>query len=198
MSPSGTGRIATVPTAISVARLAGAPAFCWLLLDDRRTAAFGLLAVLGATDWVDGWIARRYDQQSTVGAVLDPSADRLLLVSAAVALLVDGAVPLALGVVVLVRELVVSAATLGLAAAGAARIDVQWVGKAGTFWVMFALPGFLLADLLDPGAGRDVVEVLSWGTALGGVVLLYTALVRYVPLARRALRAGRRTIETST
>jgi cardiolipin synthase len=183
--------VLTVPNAISVLRLAGAPGFCWLLLDDHRSAAFVLLAALGATDWVDGWIARRFDQQSVLGAVLDPIADRLLLLTAAVTLLAEGVVPVALGVAVLVREAAVSVATLALAAAGAARIDVQWIGKAGTFWVMFALPGFLLADLLEPGTTRDVVEVLTWGMALTGVVLLYAALVRYVPLARAALQAGR-------
>ena len=76
-------------------------------------AAFGLLAVLGATDWVDGWIARRFDQGSELGKVLDPIADRILLLTAAVALTVDGVVPTWVGVVVLVREAVVSVATLG-------------------------------------------------------------------------------------
>ncbi|MDQ1430844.1 MAG: hypothetical protein QOF40_1446, partial [Actinomycetota bacterium] len=110
----------TLPNVISLVRLACVPVFVWLLVDDHLLAAAGLLAVLGATDWVDGWIARRFDQGSTLGQVLDPTADRLLLLTAAVALLVDGTVPLVLGIAVLVREVVVSVAALGLAAAGAA------------------------------------------------------------------------------
>ena len=94
--------------------------FVWLLADDQEIAAAALLAVLGASDWVDGWIARRFDQGSDLGKVLDPVADRVLLLVAAVALLVDGSVPVVVGVLVLVRELVVSVAVLGLAAAGRA------------------------------------------------------------------------------
>lgn len=182
----------TIPNAISVIRLLCAPVFLWLLFGaGERTAAFVLLAVLGATDWVDGWIARRFDQGSALGKVLDPVADRILLLTAAVALTIDGVVPTWVGVLVLVREAIVSAGTLALAAAGAARIDVQWTGKAATFALMFALPGFLLVDVLDPGTGRDVAEVLTWVATAGGLVLGYLAAARYVPIARDALRAGR-------
>jgi cardiolipin synthase len=182
----------TVPNAISVARLLCVPLFLWLLLTEERTIAAGiLLAVLGATDWVDGWIARRYDQGSEVGKVLDPVADRILLIAAAVALLVEGIVPLWVGVLVLGREAVISAATLALAAAGARRIEVQWVGKAGTLALMFALPGFVLLDALDPSWGRDLLAVATWIFTLGGLVLSYYAAAKYVPLARAALRDGR-------
>ena len=181
----------TVPNLISIVRLLCIPLFCWLLFDGSRYAAFAVLAVLGATDWVDGWIARRFDQTSEVGKVLDPTADRLLLLVAAIALIIDGAVPAIIGIAVLAREAVVGAATLALAAAGAARIDVQWVGKAGTFALMFALPGFLWVDVLAPGTARDVIEGLTWFATAGGLVLSYYAAARYVPLAREALRTGR-------
>jgi len=182
----------TIPNAISVVRLACVPLFLWLLMaEDRLVAAGVLLAVLGATDWIDGWIARRFDQGSEVGKVLDPVADRVLLIAAAVALLFEGIVPLWVGVLVLAREAVISGATLALAAAGARRIDVQWVGKAGTLALMFALPGFVILDALDPGAGRTVLAVVTWTFTIGGLVLSYYAAARYVPLARTALREGR-------
>jgi cardiolipin synthase len=184
-------RILTVPNVISVVRLACVPLFCWLLFDGSRVAAFVLLGVLGATDWVDGWIARRFDQGSELGKILDPTADRLLLLTAAIALMLDGVVPLWVGILVLVREALVGGATLALAAAGAARIDVQWVGKAGTFAMMFALPGFLLVDVLDPGTFRDLIEVATWIVTVIGLALSYYAAARYVPLARAALREGR-------
>ncbi len=184
-------RIVTVPNLISVVRLACVPLFCWLLLADDRVAAFALLGGLGATDWVDGWIARRYDQGSDLGKVLDPVADRVLLLVAALALIVDGAVPVWVGVAVLAREGIVAAATLTLAAAGARRIDVQWVGKAGTLLLMFALPGFLLVEILAPGTIRDVVDALTWLCTASGLALGYFSLVGYVPLARAALRDGR-------
>lgn len=185
-------RILTVPNALSALRLACAPLFVWLVLGaDDRVAAFVLLAVLGGTDWVDGWIARRFDQGSELGKVLDPTADRVLLLTAAVVLLVDGTIPAWVGVAVLVREVLVGGATLVLAAAGARRIEVQWAGKAGTLALMFALPGFMLIDLLGAGTAQDVVRALTWFCTAAGLALSYYAAARYVPLARAALRDGR-------
>ena len=182
-------RIVTLPNLISVLRLLCVPLFIWLLVDDQGVAAALVLGVLGASDWVDGWIARRFDQGSDLGKVLDPVADRVLLIVAAVALLVDGSVPIVVGVLVLVREAIVSIAVLVLAMAGARRIDVQWAGKAGTLSVMFAFPLFLLADSID--TGHDLALAAAWFFAVVGLVLGYYAAVTYLPMARAALREGR-------
>jgi cardiolipin synthase len=186
-------RIVTIPNVISLVRLLCVPLFLWLLFGaDRRVAAIVLLAVLGATDWIDGWIARHFDQGSELGKVLDPTADRVLLVAAVAALIIDGSVPGWVGVLVIVRELLVSVAVLVLALAGARRIDVQWAGKAGTLALMFALPAFLAADTAAAGsAARDFFLVAAWGFTIGGLILGYYAVVTYIPRARAALREGR-------
>ncbi len=182
----------TIPNLISALRLLAIPWFLWLLLHDDRPIAAGILfAVLGATDWVDGYIARHFDQGSEIGKVMDPVADRALLISGAVALMIDGSVPLWVGLVVLAREALISVATLGLAAKGARRIDVQWIGKAGTLALMFALPMFLWLDNTNPGAGRDVLAAVTWIFTVSGLVLSYLAAAGYVPIARQALRDGR-------
>jgi cardiolipin synthase len=196
MGKDGAARIVTIPNVISLVRLACAPVFVWLLADDDLLAAAALLAVLGASDWVDGWIARRYDQGSDLGKVLDPVADRILLLVAAIALLVQGSVPLVVGILVLARELIVSLAVLALAAAGARRIDVQWVGKAGTLALMFALPLYLWADAIH-GDAHDVVLAAAWFMAISGLVFSYYAALTYVPIARDALRDGRGARATS-
>jgi cardiolipin synthase len=184
--------IFTIPNLISVVRLACVPWFLWLLLGaEDRIAAAALLAVLGATDWVDGWIARHFDQGSTVGKVLDPTADRILLVAAGVGLVIDGSLPLWVGIVVLVREAAVSVAVLLLAAAGARRLDVQWAGKAGTLALMFALPLFLLAEEIENATAYDVVMTITWTFTIGGLILGYYAAFTYIPMARAALREGR-------
>lgn len=187
----GERRILTIPNLISLGRLLCVPVFLWLLVEEERIIAALLLAVLGATDWIDGWVARRYDQGSELGKVLDPVADRILVIAACVGLLFDGTLPIWVGVVVLCREALISLATLGLAAAGAARIDVQWTGKAGTLALMFALPGFLMAGGIDSGIGRDMLLFVTWCFTIGGLALSYYAAASYVPMARRALRDGR-------
>jgi cardiolipin synthase (CMP-forming) len=182
-------RIVTLPNVISVVRLACIPLFVWLLVDDQGIEAAALLAVLGATDWVDGWIARHFDQGSNLGKVLDPVADRALLITAGVGLVVQGSVPLVVGLLVLVRELVVSVAVLVLAGLGARRIDVQWSGKAGTLAIMVSFPLFLWADSIS--TGHDLVLAAAWCFAIVGLVLGYYAALLYVPLAREALHDGR-------
>ncbi len=188
---AGLDRVLTLPNAITAVRLACVPLFLWLLFGaGRQTAAAVLLGVLGATDWVDGFVARRYHQVSTVGKVLDPVADRVLVVTAVVAVTVHGAVPIWFGAATLAREVVVSVAVLLLASFGATRIDVLWVGKAGTFALMFAYPAFLLS--YGDAAWQVPFHVFAWVTGLTGLALAWAAAASYIPAARSALVRGRR------
>ncbi len=186
-----------MPNLITLVRLACIPLYVWLLEGaDRPLAAALLLGVLGATDWIDGYVARRFHQVSTLGKVLDPVADRVLVVTAVITITVHGAVPVWFGVATLAREVVVSAAVLLLAWLGAARIDVLWVGKAGTFALLFAYPAFLLSD--GPATWQSLVHVVAWITGLIGLVLAWVAACSYVPVARAALADGRRSGRTGT
>jgi cardiolipin synthase len=155
----------------------------------EQTAAAVLLAVLGATDWVDGHVARRYHQVSTIGKVLDPTADRILVGTAVIAVIVHGAVPLWFGLATLARELLVSIMVVFLAALGAARIDVLWVGKAGTFGLMFSYPTFLLS--YGTASWQGPIRTVAWVTGLVGLGLAWVAAASYVAPARKALREGR-------
>jgi cardiolipin synthase len=186
----GEDRILTVPNAITLVRLAGVGVFVWLLFEaGQQTAAAILLGVLGATDWVDGFLARRLGQVSTVGKVLDPTADRILVGTAVASILVDGAVPAWLGAATIAREALVSAAVLLLAGLGAERIDVLWIGKAGTFGLMFAFPAFLLS--YGHAGWQEPFHVVAWVAAIPGLVLAWVAAAAYVPAAGGALRRGR-------
>jgi cardiolipin synthase len=186
----GLDRILTAPNVITLVRLLCIPVFLWLLFGlHRQTAAAILLAVLGATDWVDGHVARRYGQVSTFGKVLDPTADRILVGTAVISIMVYGAVPLWFGIATIVREVLVSAMVLLLAGLGAARIDVLWVGKAGTFGLMFAYPTFLLGD--GTAGWQEPIRIIGWVTGLVGLGLAWWAAGSYIAPARRALRQGR-------
>jgi len=182
-------RILTIPNVITLVRLLCLPVFLWLLFhEEYRAAAAWLLGFLGATDWVDGYLARRLHQVSELGKVLDPLADRILLGTVVVSLLIDGSVPAVVAWGVLVREVLVSVAVLALAAAGAKRIDVQWAGKAGTLSFMVAFPLFMMGT---HGPWGWPAEVVAWGFAIGGLALSWYAAATYVPIGRRALAEGR-------
>jgi cardiolipin synthase (CMP-forming) len=185
-----TRQVLTLPNLITLARLACLPLFLWLLFArEDRAAAAALLALLGISDWVDGYLARHLGQVSDLGKILDPVADRLLFLVGAGGILIDGSVPTWFAVIVLVRETLVGGATLVLAALGARRIDVTWFGKAGTFGLMIAFPLFLAShsDL----SWADTAGVLAWIAGIPALVLSLYAAVLYVPIARRALREGR-------
>ncbi|MEJ5254057.1 MAG: CDP-alcohol phosphatidyltransferase family protein [Acidimicrobiales bacterium] len=186
----GDDRILTVPNLLTVVRLLCLPAYLWLLLGrEDRVAAAVLLGGLGATDWADGYIARHFNQSSDLGRVLDPVADRMLFFVGVGGILAVGGAPLWFSVVVLVREALVGGAAVLLALLGAARIDVTWFGKAGTFCLMFAFPLFL-AGSSDSG-WAPAFENLAWLVAIPGLALSLYAAVLYIPIGMRALREGR-------
>lgn len=187
----GEDRILTLPNVITFARLACLPVFLWLLFaKNNEYAAALLLGGLGATDWVDGFIARRYNQVSTLGKIIDPVADRLLLFVGIISILIAGSVPVIVATLVLLREALVSVATVGLAALGAKRMDVTIVGKAGTLCNFVAFPLFL-AGGDDQLSWRNTATNLGWAFAVPGILLSWSALALYVPVALRALREGR-------
>jgi cardiolipin synthase len=186
----------TWPNLITLIRLALLPLFFWLLFDtDHRAVAAWLLATLGATDWIDGFVARRWHQVSNVGKILDPVADRVLVISGLLAVAAASGVPWWFALTTLAREVIVSVLTLVLAALGAARIDVLWWGKVSTFALMTTFPLFLLTTnshhaALQPWQhdARDA----CWVIGIMGLTLSWIVLAGYVKPALRALRTGRR------
>jgi cardiolipin synthase len=179
-------RVWTFPNLVSAGRLACVPVFLEILFGAGHVVAGAcLLAALGATDWVDGYAARHLGQVSTLGKVLDPTADRALLAAGAIGSVVYGALPVWLFVVVVVREALVSLGVLALAARGARRVEVTWLGKAGTFGLMFALPLFLFGH--SGLSWHRYPEEAAWAFAALGVAGSWMAAGGYLPRARRAL-----------
>jgi cardiolipin synthase len=189
----GEDRILSLPNVVTTVRIVLIPVFVWLLVQPRHRdwfAAAVLLAALGSTDWVDGQLARRLDQVTTLGKILDPTADRALLATAAIGMIALGAVPLPVAVIALAREGLVAVAAVGLALAGVRRIDVTLVGKAGAFGLMCAFPLFLAGS--STVGWHHTALVLAWITAVVGLTLGWVSVAVYVPLVRAALADGRR------
>jgi cardiolipin synthase len=178
----------TLPNLVTFVRLLCIPLFVWLLFGrDNRAAAAWLLAGLGSTDWVDGWLARRFDQATELGAVFDPTVDRLMFLVAVPSLIIDGSIPLVVAVIALAREAIVAVAALVLGALGVPRFPVTWEGKTGTFLLMFAFPMFLGANSTLSYA--PVLAWLAWLFAVPGIgYSLYSAIFQYVPAARQGLQ----------
>jgi cardiolipin synthase len=183
-------RILTAPNVVTMVRLLCLPIYLYILfgLHSIEWAAV-VLGLLGITDFVDGQLARRLGQVSSLGKVLDPVVDRLLMLTAVITVPWVGAAPWWFAGLTLARELAISLATLLLASLGAKRIDVLFIGKAGAFGLMVAYPALLLGHGSAPW--QEWFRVLGWVSGVVGLVLAWAALFSYVRPAREALKAGR-------
>jgi cardiolipin synthase len=187
-------RVLTIPNALSAARLAGVPVFLWLVLGPRTAAADDwavvLLIVAGATDWLDGKIARALNQGSRLGQVLDPAADRLYIAATIVALAVRAIIPWWLVAILALRELVVGGALAVLKRrAGFGTLQVSLVGKAATLCLLYAFPLLFLGD--HPGWGGTLARVIGWAFAIWGTVLYWWAAMLYLAQVRSLTGRGR-------
>jgi cardiolipin synthase (CMP-forming) len=187
----GARSILTIPNLVTALRLLCLPVFLYVLfVVENRAAAAWLLGGLGATDWVDGYLARRLGQVSEFGKMFDPTVDRLLFIVGLLGIMIDGSMPIWFGVAVLAREIVVGAtmATAKLVF-GMERFDVTFLGKTATFLLMFAIPGFLLGS--SDMAGAEWFWRVAWLLGVPGLVLSYYTAIAYIPLVRDGVRAGR-------
>ncbi len=174
----------TWPNLITFVRLLCIPLFVWLLFGpERRATAAWLLAALGSTDWVDGWIARRFNQMSEFGRLFDPTVDRLMFVVAIPAIVIDGSMPLWLAVAILAREIIVALIAIRLQLKGIPAMTVTWEGKTGAFLLMFAIPMFLGAQSSLSYAG--LLRWLSWLFVVPGLAYSWYSLIfQYIPESR--------------
>ena len=171
-------RVWTLPNALSLLRLLGVPFFLWLLLGPEADGwAVAILMVSGFTDWLDGKLARWLNQGSKLGALLDPAADRLYIVSTLVALALRDIVPVWLVALLLGRELVLGVMLLVLRHYGYPPLQVHYLGKAATLLLLYAFPGLLLAD--GTGWLATAIEPFAWAFTIWGTALYVLAGVFY-------------------
>jgi cardiolipin synthase len=186
----GPTKIATLPNLITLIRLLTLPVFVTMLLvNEQRAGAALLLGVLGMTDWVDGWIARRFNQTSQFGMVFDPFVDRTLFVVGTGSVLIDGGVPLWFCVCILVREVFVGLMMAIGSLVGMKRFPVSIWGKRYTFLLMTAVPLLLLGTSTHVTA--DAAWLGGWFLGIPGLVMSYVVGVLYIPVVLRNVRLGR-------
>jgi cardiolipin synthase (CMP-forming) len=181
-------QVLTIPNALSVVRLLGVPLFLWLLLGPHADGwALLVLALSGVSDWADGVLARRLDQYSDLGALLDPLADRLYILATLVGLVLRHIIPLWLAVVIVGRDLVVGVALLVLNRRGIAPPQVHYLGKAATFCLLYAFPLLLLGA--HTGTLSAIARPIAWAFTIWGTGLYLWAGGLYLVQAAQLVRA---------
>jgi len=180
----------TIPNAISVVRLLGVPLFLWLILvAEADLWAFVVLVLGGASDWLDGYLARRLNQSSRVGEILDPLIDRLYIAAILLGLAMRGFIPWWLLGILVLRDVLLLALLPILRRRGRIALPVTYVGKTATFALLWGFPLLLLGGLPFP-IGSAIVAV-GWAFALWGTFLYWWAGVRYAQAAPRVDYAAR-------
>ena len=172
-------RLLTVPNLLSVLRLLGVPLFLWLLLGPHAdVAALVVLALSGLSDWADGVLARRLHQASRLGELLDPLADRLYILATLIGLTLRDIIPWWLAALIVLRDLVLLATVPALRRRGYWSLPVHYLGKAGTFALLYAFPLLLLAS--HEGTAADIARPIAWAFTIWGVALYWWAGVLYL------------------
>ena len=184
--PNVSSRVVTIPNILSAVRLLLIPLFLWLLVSHRFGWALVVLVVSSVTDFVDGYVARHFDQVSRVGQILDPTVDRLFIFSTLIGLAWIGVLPWWLVIVIALRDVGIVLLGPVLASHGYGPLPVHHLGKVATFLLLFALPTLVLGKAF-PGiaAGSDPV---GWALALWGTFLYWWAGVIYLLETRRLVQ----------
>lgn len=185
-----TDRVLTIPNVLSFLRLLGVPLFLWLVLvEEADTLAIVVLAVSGFTDYLDGKLARRWNQISRVGQLLDPLADRLYILSTIVAFTLRDIIPLWFAVLLVSRDVFMTILVAVLKARrGMTGLPVHFLGKAATACLLYAFPLLLWGD--GDGTLPMLARVFGWAFVIWGVALYWWAAALYLVQARRVIRGA--------
>lgn len=165
------GEVVNVPNLLSFLRIALVPVFLWLLLEELFLAAIIVLAVAGLTDFLDGYLARKLNQTTKLGKMLDPVADRLYIFATLLALSATGYVPWWLAGLVILRDLLMLFSMPLLASVGYRSLPVHYLGKASTFALLYSFPLLLMGKIFTDAA--FIITPIAWAFALWGVALYW-------------------------
>ncbi len=174
----------TIPNALSFLRLLGVPVFFWLIIGPELDGLALIILVISAfTDWLDGYLARRLNQFSRLGELMDPLADRLYVFAAVVALFIRDVIPIWVLVALILRDFLLSGLLLYLKRIGITGLPVHFVGKAATMNLLYALPLLLLSTFSDPIG--SIAHVVGWAFLIWGITMYWYAGLLYFYQAKK-------------
>lgn len=181
------GGIWTLPNAVSAIRLLGVPLFLWLVLGpELDVLALVVLMLSGVTDWLDGYLARRLNQTSRLGEILDPVADRLYILAVVIGLGVREIVPWWVVLILPLRDAFLWCLVPFLRTRGYSALPVHYLGKAATFNLLYAFPLLFIGD--GEGTAAMLGKVFGWAFAGWGIGLYWWAGILYAWQVRRLLQ----------
>jgi len=179
-------RVLTIPNVISIIRLAGVPLFLWLILvPEADGLALAVLAISGVSDYADGYLARKLNQTSKLGAVLDPVADRLYILAVVIGLAFRDIIPWWMAIALPARDAFLWCLVPFLRTRGYSALPVHYLGKAATFNLLYAFPLLLLGD--GDGVFAELARVFGWAFAIWGIGLYWWAGLLYAWQVRKLL-----------
>lgn len=182
-------RVWTVPNLLSMLRLLLVPVFLVFIVLGDYVAALAVLIVASVSDLLDGYLARRLDQITKLGRLLDPAADRLYIFAALIGLAARDLVPWWIVVVIVARDVLIVVLGVVLANFGYGPLPVHQLGKVATFALFTGLPILML------GAAFPAVEAASapigWAVTLWGAFLYWWAGIIYAIETARVIRIPR-------
>jgi cardiolipin synthase len=179
-------RVWTIPNILSFFRLALVPVFLVFVITGEDALALLVLVVSSITDFLDGWLARRLDQISRLGQLLDPAADRLYIFAALIGLAWREVIPWWLVAVIVARDVMLAVLGVILANHGFGPLPVHHLGKVATFCLFWALPLLMLGEAFEPLAPYSLP--LGWAFAVWGAFLYWWAGVVYIRETARVIR----------
>jgi len=183
-------RVLTAANLITLVRLLGLPLFVYLMVGPAAYGqAFGVLSAVAATDFLDGYVARRFDQVTRLGQLIDPLIDRALLATGGITLAALGILPWPVLALIVGRDLILFV-TAGILFRGLPPIPVNRMGKFATANLLIGIPGFLLGRM--SWAGAAAFGTAAWAFTIVGVVAYYLAGAQYARAARFALTVRRK------
>ena len=183
-------RVLTIPNALSFVRLLLVPVFLWLVLGPKHDElALAVLMVSGFTDYLDGKLARRLNQMSKIGAILDPVADRFFILAVVIGLGYRDIIPWWLAVILPLRDVFLFSLVPFLRTRGYSSLPVHFLGKAATASLLYAFPLLLLGDAT--GTVADLANVFGWAFTIWGVALYWWGGILYAFQVRRLMASTR-------
>jgi cardiolipin synthase len=188
-------RVITIPNALSFLRLLLVPVFLWLVLGPQHDElALAVLMVSGVTDYLDGKLARKLNQSSKIGAILDPVADRFFILAVVIGLGYRDIIPWWLAVILPLRDVFLFSLVPFLRTRGYSSLPVHFLGKAATASLLYAFPLLLLGDAT--GTVADLANVFGWAFAVWGVALYWWGGILYAFQVRRLMTTTERVVRS--